>query len=71
MIVVTGAAGRLGRRVVQLLVDRGREVRVSDRLPADDLPAEFVCCELSDAAGVTDLISRIVQVGSPKTGNVA
>ena len=56
MIVVTGAAGRLGRRVVQLLVDQGKEVLASDRVPADDLPAKFVRCELSDAAAVTDLL---------------
>ena len=52
MIVVTGAAGRLGRRVVQLLVDRGREVLATDRVDADDLPARFVRCELGDAQAV-------------------
>ena len=67
MIVVTGAAGRLGRRVVQLLVDQGWEVRATDRLPADDLPAEFVRCELSDASGVTDLLrgaDAVVHMGA-------
>ena len=67
MIVVTGAAGRLGRRVVQLLVDQGREVRATDRVPADDLPAEFVRCELSDATGVTDLLrgaDAVVHMGA-------
>ena len=67
MIVVTGAAGRLGRRVVQLLVDRGREVLATDRVEADDLPARFVRCELSDAAGVTDLLNgaeAVVHMGA-------
>ena len=67
MIVVTGAAGRLGRRVVQLLVDQGREVRATDRVPADELPAEFVRCELSDAAGVMDLLrgaDAVVHMGA-------
>ena len=67
MIVVTGAAGRLGRRVVQLLVDQGREVLATDRVEADDLPARFVRCELSDAAGVTDLLNgaeAVVHMGA-------
>ena len=57
MIVVTGAAGRLGRRVVQLLVDQGREVLATDQLPADDLPTEFVRCDLGDAGSVTEILS--------------
>ena len=67
MIVVTGAAGRLGRRVVQLLVDQGKEVLASDRLPADDLPTEFIRCELSDASAVTDLLrgaDAVVHMGA-------
>ncbi|MCE2458653.1 MAG: NAD(P)-dependent oxidoreductase [Dehalococcoidia bacterium] len=56
MIVVTGAAGRLGRMVVQLLVDQGREVLATDQLDADDLPAEFVRCDLVDAEAVGDIL---------------
>ena len=56
MIVVTGAAGRLGRRVVQLLVDRGRDVLATDRLDADDLPTRFVRCELGDAQAVGSIL---------------
>ena len=52
MIVVTGAAGRLGRRVVQLLADQNREVLATDQMEADDLPAEFVRCDLADAEAV-------------------
>ena len=37
MIVVTGAAGRLGRRVVGLLLDREIEVLATDQVAADDL----------------------------------
>ena len=56
MIVVTGAAGRLGRRVVQLLVDQNKEVLATDQLAADDLPAEFVRCDLGDAKAVGDIL---------------
>ena len=56
MIVVTGAAGRLGRRVVQLLVEQNREVLATDQLDAADLPAKFVRCNLRDARAVGDIL---------------
>ena len=56
MIVVTGAAGRLGRRVVELLVNRNRDVLATDQLAADDLPTEFVRCDLVDANAVDGLL---------------
>ena len=67
MIVVTGAAGRLGRRVVQLLVDRGKEVLATDQLPADDLPAKFVRCDLVDAKSVEGVLrdaEAVVHMGA-------
>ena len=67
MIVVTGAAGRLGRRVVQLLVDRGRDVLATDQVEPDDLPARFVRCELGDSAAVHDILSgaeAVVHMGA-------
>ncbi len=67
MIVVTGAAGRLGRRVVQLLVDRGREVLATDHVEAHNLPARFVRCELGDSAAVHDILSgaeAVVHMGA-------
>ena len=67
MIVVTGAAGRLGRRVVQLLVDQDKEVLATDQLVADDLPAEFVRCDLGDAKAVEGILKdaeAVVHMGA-------
>ena len=67
MIVVTGASGRLGRRVVQLLVDQNRDVLATDRSGADDLPAEFVRCDLGDARAVEGLLKdaeAVVHLGA-------
>ena len=67
MIVVTGAAGRLGRRVVQLLVDQKREVLATDQLAADDLPTEFVRCDLGDASAVEAILQgaeAVVHMGA-------
>ena len=67
MIVVTGAAGRLGRRVVQLLVDQGKEVLATDQSNAEDLPAKFVRCDLGDAKAVEDILKgaeAVVHMGA-------
>ena len=67
MIVVTGAAGRLGRRVVQLLVDQDTEVLATDQSVADDLPAEFVRCDLADAKAVEGILKdaeAVVHMGA-------
>ena len=67
MIVVTGAAGRLGRRVVQLLMDQNKEVLATDQWATDDLPAEFVRCDLADANAVEDILKgaeAVVHMGA-------
>ena len=67
MIVVTGAAGRLGRRVVQLLADRGKEVLATDQVDADDIPVEFVRCNLGDAGAVGEILKgaeAVVHMGA-------
>ena len=67
MIVVTGAAGRLGRRVVQLLVEQNRKVLATDQLEADDLPTEFVRCDLGDAEAVNGILQgaeAVVHMGA-------
>ncbi len=67
MIVVTGASGRLGRRVVQLLVDQNRAVLATDRSATDDPPAEFVRCDLGDAKAVEGILKdaeAVVHMGA-------
>ena len=67
MIVVTGAAGRLGRRVVHSLVERGAEVLATDQAATDDLPTEFVRCDLGNAGAVEDLLrgaEAVVHLGA-------
>ena len=67
MIVVTGASGRLGRRVVQLLLDQNRAVLATDRSATDDLPAEFVRCDLGDAKAVEGILKdaeAVVHMGA-------
>ena len=58
MILVTGAAGRLGGRVVRLLVERGYEVVGTDRIPCPEGPAPFVQADLCDAAKVGQLMTE-------------
>ena len=56
VIVVTGAAGRLGSLVVRRLVDRGYQVRATDRVALDDSPTEFAQVDLRDSRLVGDLL---------------
>ena len=57
MIVVTGASGRLGRRVVRDLLDREIEVLATDQVPADNLSTEFVLGDLLD----TKIVERLLK----------
>ena len=56
MIVVTGAAGRLGRRVVRDLLDQEIEVLATDQVAADDLSTDFVLGDLLNATKVENLL---------------
>ena len=49
MIVVTGAAGRLGKRVVQRLIGKGYDVLGTDRVPHSESPSPFVQADLCNA----------------------
>ena len=57
MILVTGAAGRLGKRVVERLIARGYDVLGTDRIPLDDSPASFVQADLGDVERVDELLA--------------
>jgi len=49
------------------MVDQGREVLATDQLAADDLPTEFVRCDLGDARAVDDLLTgaeAVVHMGA-------
>ncbi|MXY22061.1 MAG: NAD(P)-dependent oxidoreductase [Dehalococcoidia bacterium] len=57
--------------VVQLLVDQDRKVLATDRLAVDDLPAEFVRCDLADADAVESLLKEaesIIHMGAAIPG---
>ena len=56
MIVVTGAAGRLGKRVAQRLINEGFQVLGTDRVPSDDPPSPFVQTDLCDAEAAAEVL---------------
>ena len=58
MIVVTGAAGRLGRRMVQRLLDEGLEVRGTDKVPFDEAPTPYLQADLCDPQKARDVLNQ-------------
>ncbi|MET0840289.1 MAG: NAD(P)H-binding protein, partial [Marmoricola sp.] len=53
-ILVTGATGFIGRRLVPALIEKGHEVRAMTRRPeAYDGPGEPVGADVNDAASLT------------------
>jgi nucleoside-diphosphate-sugar epimerase len=66
-IVVTGAAGRLGRKVVAELLGRDYEVLATDLERPDALPCRFLQADLTDAAAVLDVLTgadAVVHLGA-------
>ncbi|MBI1311919.1 NAD-dependent epimerase/dehydratase family protein [bacterium] len=56
-IVVTGAAGRLGRKVVAELLSRDYEVLATDLERPESIPCRFLQADLTDAAAVLDVLT--------------
>jgi len=67
MILVTGAAGRLGRRVVRRLVEQGHEVLGTDRVSYVNSPTPYLVEDLRDRRKARELSARadaIVHMGA-------
>lgn len=58
-LLVTGAAGGIGRMISGQLGQIAKSLRLSDIVTPDALPdgAEFVACDLADSAAVMDLVA--------------
>lgn len=67
MIVITGAAGRLGSKVARLLLDRGHDVLGTDKLPSIDSALKFVQGDLLDrelVASLLDGAAAVIHMGA-------
>lgn len=67
MILVTGAAGRLGRKVVNRLLEDGMEVLGTDQVTFNESPTAYVQANLCESNAVGDLlngISGIIHLGA-------
>lgn len=58
-VIVTGGSGRLGRSVVQVLVESGYDVVSVDRASAGDLPARELAVDLNDAAATRAVFATV------------
>lgn len=59
-VVVTGASGKLGRFVVEHLVDSGYDVVATDRVaPPEGSPGDFTVADLTDLGQVVELLSGV------------
>lgn len=70
-ILVTGGSGHLGRAIVARLTDRGHEVRVLSRRPADVGGTEWFRGDLATGAGVDAAVAGINAVVHAATNSPA
>ncbi len=69
-LLVTGASGHLGRRVVQELVQAGHQVHATDQRPANGLDCRFTIADLRDHEQVNPLLAdvdAVVHLGNHPT----
>ena len=69
-VVVTGAQGGTGKSIVNVLRDAGHDVTGVDIKPGDFWDGQYHRCDLTDGAGVHDLLARqhaVVHFGSLPT----
>jgi nucleoside-diphosphate-sugar epimerase len=58
-VLVTGAAGQLGRKVATALVERGWDVRATDRRDQPNLPFRLELTDVRDELGVYRLVEGV------------
>jgi uncharacterized protein YbjT (DUF2867 family) len=56
-ILVTGGTGHLGRKVVELLVSEGRQVRVLTRAPGSDPTVQWIQGDLATGEGIAEAVA--------------
>lgn len=71
VVVVTGAAGGVGRACAAWLADRGAEVWSLDRRRSDDVLGTFVEVDVLDEAGVAGAVQTVVDAAGRIDGLVA
>jgi nucleoside-diphosphate-sugar epimerase len=58
-VLVTGGTGHLGRRVVELLLARGDEVRVLARSPGSDPRIAWTAGDLATGTGIGEAVANV------------
>lgn len=70
-IAVTGGAGEIGGRIVDLLIAEGAEVTVFDRQPPKTSQAHYASCDVSTPEGLEAAAARLAEQGWDVLVNLA